>query len=105
MTPLAGAHGTLLPSALCASMYFVESLMRIVASLFCPARRYRDEMLLGPVFFTTTWKPAMSPSLTPSGERFVDVMDQPAGGAAIALGPTRAAASEATANAIVNRER
>ena len=61
-------------------------------------------MLLGPVFFTTTRKPAVLPTLTPSVDRFVESIDQPFGGAASApSGEIRAAASEATAKAVVRR--
>src|SRR4051794_2449393 len=78
--------------------------MSVVASRVCPARRNSDEMLLGPVFFTTTRKPALLPALTPSVDRFVESIDQPFGGAARApSGPIIAAASEATANAAVRR--
>src|SRR3954454_1678476 len=78
--------------------------MSVVASLLAPARRNSDEMLLGPVFFTTTRKPAVLPALTPSADRFVEVIDQPFGGAARApSGPISAAASDATANAAVRR--
>src|SRR3954453_5626286 len=78
--------------------------MSVVASVFAPARRNSDEMLLGPVFFTTTRKPAVLPALTPSVERFVELIAQPFGGAGRApSGPISAAASEATANAAVRR--
>src|SRR3954453_17975990 len=79
-------------------------MMSVVASRFCPARRNSDEMLLGPVFFTTTRKPAVLPALTPSLDRFVESIAQPFGGAARApSGAISAAASEATANAAVRR--
>src|SRR3954452_7679555 len=79
-------------------------MISVVASRFCPARRNSDEMLLGPVFFTTTRKPAVLPALTPSVDRFVASIAQPFGGAARApTGPISAAATEATANAAVRR--